>query len=45
MSPSYQASNFDFYKKKHLSMIYVSSRDSSTDTDILETREQMIPVL
>jgi hypothetical protein len=43
MSPSYQASNFDFYKKKHLSIIYVSGRDSTTDI-MLETREQIILV-
>jgi hypothetical protein len=43
MSPSYQASNFDFYKKKHLSMIYVSGQEPGTDA-ILETREQIIPV-
>ena len=43
MSPSYQAANFDFYKKKTLSMIFVSGRDEAADA-ILETREQVIPV-
>jgi len=44
MSPSYQASNFEFYKRKHLSMIYVSSREPSIDI-ILETRKQSILIL
>jgi hypothetical protein len=44
MSPSYQAANFEFYKKNHLSIIYVSSQNSSTDM-ILETRKQVIPIL
>jgi hypothetical protein len=43
MSPSYQAANFEFYKKKTLSMIYVSGRDDAADA-MLETREQAIPV-
>jgi hypothetical protein len=44
MSPSYQVENFDFYKKKELSMIYVSGRKDSTADAVLETREQIIHV-
>jgi len=42
MSPSYQVSNFDFYKKKHLSMIYVSGEEESVDIHGLQTREKTI---
>lgn len=43
MSPSYQVLNFDFYKKKHLSMIYVGGQDPTSGLTF-ETSEQIIPV-
>lgn len=45
MSPSYQVSNFDFYKKKHLSMIYVSGSKFPVDLQQLQTEEKSIVLL
>jgi hypothetical protein len=43
MSPSYQVSDFDFYKRKQLSLIYVTGRDAM-EHGMLQTRERVFAV-
>jgi hypothetical protein len=47
MSPSYQVSDFDFYKRKELSLIYIVSRESSSfksSSRKIEVRKKIISI-